>query len=204
MKAMIFRRLLAVLSVAAVAFVALTAPPQKQAFAAQTVLCAPNPLEGTNARTVGGTGSQVPSGTVYVLNGQGCTVVAQGDVGYFLSQGYTAGPPFAPNCLFTTGVWTGTTSFQACTLPVGTYIQHVIAFNSTANAVTGGIAVGTTSGAADVVTAQTCAANCLVFVSDATLSKRIFSTTAGQPIFVTPVTAGNNANVTFTIVVGYF
>lgn len=195
------------LSVAAAALLALAAlvPAPREAQAAAAFMCAPESPIGQNApRTIGGAGSQVPSQTLYTLNGQGCAVIGQADVGYFLSQGFSAGPPFGQPVLFTTGVWTGTTSFQAGTLPPGTYVQQVIFQNSTANAVTGGIAVGTTSGAADVVAAQACAANCLVFVTDATLLKRVFSTTAAQPIFVTPVTAGNNANVTVTVVYGYF
>lgn len=182
---------------------ALFAAPQ-QAQAASTVMCAANAVAATIARTIGGPGSAMPSGTLYTLNGQGCTVVLQADVGYFLSQGFSAGPPFGPNLLFTTGVATGTTSFQVGTLPPSTYIQHVIISNSTANAVTGGISIGSTSGGTDVVAAQACAANCLVFVTDATLLKRVFSTTASQPIFASGVTAWNNANVTITVVYGYF
>jgi len=199
------RRLLIALSVAALALVAFVTPPKQRAIAAQSVLCAPDGYNtAAGARTIGGTLSQVPSGTVYSLNSNGCTIVAQADIGYFLSQGFAPGPPFGPNILFTTGTWTGTTSFQVGNLPVGTYIQHIIFSNSTANAVTGGIAVGTTSGGADVVAAQACGANCLVFVADSALLKRVFSTTAQQAIFITPVTAGNNANVTATVVFGYF
>jgi hypothetical protein len=34
-----------------------------------------------------------------------------------------------------------------------------------------------------------------VFVVDSALLKRVFSTTAQQAIFITPVTAGNNARI---------
>jgi hypothetical protein len=178
--------------------------PQDKAKAAATVLCSPEIPGSAMARVVGGSTSPVPSGTLYSLNGQGCAVIAQQDVAYFISQGFTAGPPFGQSLLFTTGVWTGTTSFQVGSIPAASYIQHIIFSNSTANAVTGNIAVGTTSGAADVVTAQACGANCLVFVSDATLLKRVFSVTAPQALFITPVTSGNNANVTATVVWGFF
>jgi hypothetical protein len=198
------RKLISAAAVALAAVALAVVAPPREAKAAATVLCSPSPMEQLAARTIGGVGSQVPSQSLYTLNGQGCAVIQQADIGYFVSQGFTAGPPFGTNVLFTTGTWTGTTSFQAGTLPPGTYIQQVIFANSTANAVTGGIAVGTTSGAADVVAAQSCGANCLVFVTDATLLKRVFSTTAAQPIFISPVTAGNNANVTVTVVYGYF
>lgn len=198
-------RLIAGLAALALAVCPLTPTLKIQkAEAAQTVLCAPNPLDQSSMRTIGGASSSIPSKTLYTLNGQGCTIAQQQDIGWFLAQGFTAGPPFGPNVLYTTGVWTGTTSLLAGTLPAGTYVQHIIFSNSTANAVTGGIAVGTTSGGTDVVAAQACAANCLVYVTDANILKRIFSTANPQPIYVSPVTAGNNANVTVTIVYGYF
>jgi len=178
--------------------------PPKPVMAAQSVLCSPQIPGSAMARTIGGSLSSVPSGTTYTLNGQGCATILQADVAYFLGQGFTAGPPFGPNITFTTGVWTGTTSFQAGALPPGTYIQHIIAQETAGNAVTGGVKVGTTSGGADVVAALTVNASSLAFVADSALLKRVFSATAAQPIFVTPATAGNNANVTFTVVFGYF
>jgi hypothetical protein len=51
--------------------------------------------------------------------------------------------------------------------------------------VTGCIAIDTTSGGADVVAVQAYGANCLVFVADSALLKRVFSTTAQQAIFIT-------------------
>lgn len=99
---------------------------------------------------------------------------------------------------------TGTTAVQVGTLPPSTYIQHIIVNNTTANAVTGGIAFGSTSGGTDIVTALTCGANCLAFTLDSALSKRVFSTTAQQPIYAAAVTAWNSANVTITVVYGYF
>jgi hypothetical protein len=79
---------------------------------AQTVL---------NAPTGPGTGFSRPvvaaSGNVYQLSPAGCAVVAQGDVASLQQQGFTAGPPFGPNILTTTGVLTGTTSVPIGTLP---------------------------------------------------------------------------------------
>lgn len=198
------RRLIA--AVAAFALAVGTAPfiQVEKAHAALTVLCAPQLADTAAARTIGGTNSQIPSQTLYTLNGQGCTLAQQGDVGWFLSQGFSAGPPFGANVLFTTGVLSGTTSVQIGVLPASTYVQHIIVNNLTANAVTGGIAFGSTSGAADIVTALACGANCLAFTLDSALSKRVFSTTAQQAIFATAVTAWNNANVTITVVYGYF
>jgi len=52
--------------------------------------------------------------------------------------------------------------------------------------------------------ALVCGASCLTFVTDAGVLKRVFSSTAQQAVFATPVTAGNNANLTITITYGYF
>jgi hypothetical protein len=54
--------------------------------------------------------------------------------------------------IFTTGIATGTTSFQIGNLPAGVYIQQIIYCNTTANAA-GNVNFGTTSGGADVVAA---------------------------------------------------
>lgn len=157
----------------------------------------------TGSRTITVTSSTATPQPLYTLNSAGCANIALADIGFFLSQGFSQPGP-VQTALFNTGVWTGTTSFQAATLPANAYIQQIVMFNSTANAVTGGVAVGTTANGADVVAAQAVAANALTFTTDALTLKRVFSTTAAQPIFVSPVTAGNNANVTVTIVYGLF
>lgn len=195
-----FHNLIASAALAAVAFCA-SAP----ANAAVSVLCAPQLADTAAARTIGGTSSQIPSGTIYTLNGQGCTIAAQGDIGWFLSQGFSPGPPFGANVLFTSGVLTGTTSVQVGTIPPSTYIQHIIINNLTANAITGGLTFGTAASGTQIAsTALACGANCLVFEPDASIVGRVFSTTAATPVFTQAVTAWNNANVTITVVYGYF
>jgi hypothetical protein len=178
--------------------------PLVPAHAALTVLCAAQQPDTGAARTIGGTTSQIPSGTIYTLNGQGCTIAKQQDVGWFLSQGFSPGPPFGANILYTTGVLTGTTSVQIGTLPASTYVQHIIVNNLTANAITGGIAFGSTANGTDLDATLACGANCLAFALDSALTKRVFSVTAQTPIFASAVTAWNNANVTITVVYGYF
>lgn len=203
-------RLTAIAAALALALVPVVSFQVAPAEAAVTVMCAPQLADTAAARTIGagiagtGSASSVPSGTTYVLNGQGCTIAQQADLGWFLSQGFSAGPPFGQNIIYTTGVLTGTTSVQIGTLPPSTYIQHIIVQNTTANAVTGGIAFGSTSSGTDVVTALTVGASALVFTTDSALSKRVFSTTASQPIYATAASAWNSANVTITIVYGYF
>jgi hypothetical protein len=153
-----------------------------------------------------GVGRQItaPSGNSYSINGQGNVTVAQVDVAWFVQQGFSPGAPFGANILYTTGVLTGTTSVLVGVLPPGSYIQHVIVQNTTANAVTGGIAFGTTSGGSDIVTALTVGANALVFVADSALKLRVFSTTLSQPIYANAVTSWNSANANITVVYGFF
>ena len=172
-------------------------------------MCSPDVSGGVQgARTVGGTTSQVPTGTVYSLNGQGCAVIKAADVGFFLSQGYSqaGGLPVLPQ--FTVPVAaTGTTSYLVGTLPPSTYIRDVFVSNTDAShAVTGGIDIGTTSGGTDVVAAANLAVgtSSVNFVTDANLAKRVFSVTAGQAIFATGHTSWNTpTTVTITITYGY-
>ena len=175
-------------------------PKHEAAKAASAMWCQSAQSAAGGGRRVSG----LPTGSIVQLNGMGCGLFQAADFAVLVNRGFSPGPQLTRPIIFTTGTWTGTTTFQVGRLPPSTYIQHIIASNSTANAVTGGIAVGTTSGGADVVAALDCAANCLSFVADSALLKRVFSTTNPQPLFVTPVTAGNNANVTVTVVAGYF
>src|SRR5262249_37943204 len=133
-----------------------------RAEAAATVMCAPTPVDAASNRQV----ITAANSLGYTLNGQGCTVVQQADILQLSQIGFSAGPPFGPNILTTTGVLSGTTSVQVGTLPAGTYIQHIIVNNTTANAVTGGINFGSTSGSNDIVGAMACGANCLVYPPD--------------------------------------
>lgn len=172
--------------------------------AAQINMCAPDVAGGVQGpRTIGGTLSPVPSGTIYILNPQGCALVAQGDVGYFQSQGFTQASS-QQTILFTTGVATGTTDFVIGSVPAGAYIQQLIFSNSVAAAVTGGVSIGTTANGVDVVAAQAVGSSGLTYTTDALTLKRVFSLTAATPLHAAAVTAWNSTNVTITIVYGYF
>jgi len=145
----------------------------------------------------------VTSGNLYSLNGRGCAVIASSDLGDFQAMGFTSNGELQ-SLVVSTGVLTSTTSVQVATLPASTFIQDILIDNTTANAVTGGIDIGKTSGAADIVSAKTCAANCLSHVVDSAVLLRMFSKTAAQPIWVTGHTDGNSANLNITIIYGYF
>lgn len=160
----------------------------------------------TGSRTIGGTLSPVPSGTIYTLNGGGCAPILAQDVGYFQSQGYTQGGGLYSLQFVVPVAATGTTSYQIGTLPPSTYIRDILVSNTDAShAVTGNIAFGTTSGASDVVSSLAVSTSTVTFVTDANLAKRIFSTTAGQALFASAITSWNTpTTVTITVTYGYF
>jgi hypothetical protein len=85
--------------IAVVAFACIAAglavAPQR-ANAAATVLCAPTVPDAASARRVvnPNNAAQTIGNGIYQLNGQGCAIVCQSDVGYFLNQGFSPGAPF--------------------------------------------------------------------------------------------------------------
>ena len=83
------------------------------------------------------------------------------------------------------------------TVPAGYMILGLGIENTNANAVTGGVKIGTTSGATDVVTAQAVGANAIIGVADATLLKKLFSMNASQNLFIQAVSSWNGAVVNF-------
>lgn len=169
------------------------------ASAAGQFLCA----QTNTSRRVVNTSSTTSPQPSYQLNAHGCAFIAQADVGFFLTQGYTPGPNNG-TIIFTTGVATSTTDFVIGNLPPNAYIQMVVYDNSTANAVTGGITLGSTANATDIATATVCGANCLAQATDAQLVKRAWSKTAATPIHAAAATAWNSANVTITVTYGFF
>lgn len=189
---------LRILAAAALAFAAFSTP----AHANGVVLCSPG-VGPQGSRQVTNPGT---SGGTYSLNARGCAYFseANSDAAFFRAQGFVQGPAMF-STVQVTGVLTGTTSVQLpFALPANGFIKDIVIQNTTANAVTGGVAIGKTTGAADIVAAQACAASCLVVVADAAVLLRAFSTTAQQAIFVTGVTAGNSANLTITITYSFF
>lgn len=179
---------------------ALSVPPAPS-YAGQALLCAPDP-----AGVATGPGRYVnpTTGNAYSTNGAGCAVIALTDVGYFRAQGWTFGPNTL-SIVYDTGVQTGTTDLIVGSIPPGAYIRDIFVENTTATAITGGIAFSTTgSGATDIVTALTCGASCLTFVADSALKLRVFSTTASQAIHAAAVTSWQNARAKITVIYGYF
>lgn len=193
------------LLLAAAAILALLAAPVQNAHAAQALMCQGD-VSGasTGARTIGGTGSAVPSLTVYNLNSQGCALIQLADIGYFLSQGFVQNSS-QTSIVFNTGVATGTTDFVVGTLPAKAYIQQVIFSNSVAAAVTGGISLGVTANGATIIAAQAVGASTDVATAQAAILLPVPVTTGlASVLHMAAVTAWNNANVTVTVVYGYY
>lgn len=87
-------------------------------------------------------------------------------------------------------------------VPAGYYIKDIFVQNTTANAVTGGLKIGTTLGGVDVVAALAVGANALTYVLDAAILLRIFSLTAATTLYFDAVTLFNSASLNVTMVLG--
>lgn len=88
------------------------------------------------------------------------------------------------------------TANTSLVFPVNGRITGITLANTSANAVTGGINIGTTALGSDVVSAAASAGNSFV---DATVAKRVFSATADQTLYVSAASAWNSAVVTVCI-----
>lgn len=95
---------------------------------------------------------------------------------------------------------TGQTVAGNFILPANCVLREILVFNTTANAITGGLKFGTTAGGVDIAAALAVAASVTAFLTDALMLKRYFSPTATQQIFFDAVTLWNSANVNITIV----
>ena len=82
------------------------------------------------------------------------------------------------------------------TLPAGILLRRIYFRNRTANAVTGGIRVGTSAAGTQVVTAQAVAASAIVSVLPTIENYQV----AAQTLFVEAVTAWNSADVDVVVI----
>ena len=99
---------------------------------------------------------------------------------------------------------TGQTANGTVTIPAGYQILSIVVRNTTANAITGGLRIGTTAGATDVVVALTVGASALTLVSDAAMLKRAFSVSSAQTLYLEAVVAWNSASINTTITLAPF
>lgn len=77
-------------------------------------------------------------------------------------------------------------------VPKNAIVDKIYIRNNTANAVTGGVKVGTTDGGTDVVTAAAVAASAIV---QALPTVGAINTAAARTLYIQAVTAWNSANV---------
>lgn len=170
-------------------------------------LCAPPQPQGSGqgSRRVVNTSSTATPQPSYVLNADGCAVIATGDIGFFLSQGYYYGPNLFN--LIQTGITASTTATTSTiTLPAYGVIQQIILEETAGNAVTGGMDIGDSGSATRFASATALGANATVVVPDSG-NARLFSN-AGVPsadqILVACHTSCNSASININIIYSYY
>lgn len=175
---------------AALALIAFAVPAQ----AASVVLCSPT------TTTSGGSKRVVNPNTsnAYTLSSVGCALIAAADVGYFQSQGYSLDTPMRSMTI------AGQTAAFTMTLPAGAIIRDIIAQETSGASVTGGLKIGTTAGGTDVATGMLLPASTVIITPEVSMSKRVFSATAPQTLFVGAVSSFNSSAVNLTVVYEFF
>jgi hypothetical protein len=168
--------------------------PVTPADAAQIGMC-----RAAAAGAVAGPGrwTAAASNTTYTVNNGGCILISPADLGDAQADGF-----LLRSQLFNAVAYRFTAA-TSIVIPAGTYIDRVIIQETSGGAVTGGLKIGTTSGGTDVAASITCAASCLTWVPDVSLSTRIFASTAPQTLFMGAVTNFNSGpQITVTVVYG--
>lgn len=188
------RRFLAPLALAGV--LALSLLPTA-ADAASILMCKPaSPGQGSAGPgrvTFQGTGNS------YQLDRWGCAAMLATDVGEATASG------FAQTGSLRAIVLSGATAAtQIGILPPAAYIKDIVVQNETANAVTNGLKIGSTSGGTDIVSGILATAYDLRAATDVSIAKRAFSATQSQAIFVDAVTSWNSARVIVTVTYTFF
>ena len=190
---------------------ALLALAPSSAFAAastQTLhafLCAPEPPVGsTGPRLVTNpnTNNQVQ------LNAVGCGVFLNADLGYFVSQGFTAGAAGQiAQAIGVTGSGTASVS-TGITLPAYAQIVSIVVEETAGNAVTGGINISNAGGATGIASAVAVGANVTVTLADSAINAgRIYSPAGvptATPVSLAAVTSWNSAVVNISIAYTYY
>jgi hypothetical protein len=200
------RLLLAAAALAAVLTAPLPALPAASTQTAHAVLCAPD-AAGTSPgpRTVVNTSSTASPQPSYSLNGQGCALIASGDIGFFLSQGFTGGQNVFS--LIQTGITASTTSSTSTiTLPASAVIYQIVLAETAGNAITGGVDIGDSGSATAYASAVALGANATVTVADSALT-RLFANSgkpAADQILVACHTSCNSGSINITIIYGFF
>lgn len=136
--------------------------------------------------------------TVQMATATTTVVIPDGGVAWIMFDG-SANVWSLDNSQTRTVALTAVAANTSFVVPNGYGIRSIFLVNTTANAVTGGVKLGTTSGATDVIVAQAVAANAKLKVADSALLLNIFSITADQTLFLQAVTAWNSASLSVWI-----
>ena len=159
-------------------------------------LRAPTSIGGQNARQI----VNPNTGNGYTLDGQGRLLAAEADAAWLFSQV----PSRQYRLRLVSGVIASSTSSVGLGLPASMYIEGLIFQNLNANAITGGVNVGSSVGAADIVSALAVAGNALIVVADALILKRAFSAVAPTSLFVSAGGSWNGASLNIKTVLRPF
>jgi hypothetical protein len=169
-------------------------------------LCSPEVSVGTTGpRRVVNTSSTATPQPSYQLNPVGCALIANPDVGFFLSQGYTIGANEGvsqQNAITASGTTAVTTTVQ---IPAYGFIKYVVIEETAGNAITGGLNVGDSGSATRFGSAVAVGANANVVVVPTNLTG---SANTGIPttdtVIVAAVTSWNSATINVSVIFGYF
>lgn len=98
-------------------------------------------------------------------------------------------------------VYKGITGNSTVVVPKGYAIEMIYIKNTTANAITGGIKLGTTSGGTDVLNALAVAGSFNNVVENSSVVlKKFFSDTANTTLYLQAVSSWNNASLNFALI----
>jgi hypothetical protein len=170
------------------------------------VLCSPEVAVGTSGpRRVVNSASTASPQPSYTLNSQGCAVIANPDVGFFLSQGFTVGineGVTQQNAI--TANTTGTTS--TLVLPPYAFVKYIVIEETGGGSITGGLNVGDSGSATRFLSATTVTANLNVVVVPTNLTG---SANTGVPtadtVLIAAVTGfAGGASLNVSVIFGYF
>lgn len=139
------------------------------------------------------------SGTVYSFGNLGCGLVQATDVGDAIANGFVANPP-----AFALAGLAGGTPNSVFFLPTGGYIDSIVIQETSGGTVTGGARIGTTSGGTDVISTAVVAASTIVPIPDVSMTKRTFSSTAPQQLFIQCGNIATGGTCGVTIRYGFF
>lgn len=97
--------------------------------------------------------------------------------------------------------YTGITGNSSFVIPAGYSINRIYIKNTTANAVTGGIKIGTTAGGTDVVNNLAITANYNNIIEDTSVVlKQFFSDTANTTLYIQAISAWNSASLNIVVI----